>query len=154
MKRSIQWTADVLFLAAILALSWVLLSPQTARRSPVTPVPPESPAEPVVQPAAADAAQRATTRQIAGLFGWRAPVDTAPPGRQPDPPARPDWLRLLGYVVASDGLSTYAFKDTRNGTVFSLRPGQESKGWHLVEVRGKEFVLEFAGQMYIIEQGN
>jgi len=87
-------------------------------------------------------------------LGWRPPVKSAAVETKPQPPARPEWLKFLGYVVGSDGQPVYAFKDLRSGSVFSVRPGQRNKGWRLVEAGSTEFLLELAGRIYVVGQGD
>lgn len=154
MKHSSPWIVEPLLLAAVLGLGWLALAPQPPRR----PAAPRATAEASAAPAPVEAAgsfeAAATPPQVAALFGWKPPAAASAGGPGPAPaPARPQWLSQLGYVVESDGPPSYAFKDARSGAVFSLRPGQENRGWRLLEVRGNTFLLESAGQRYVVEGG-
>jgi len=154
MKRSMQWIADFVLAAAIVGWGWSIFAPRSPRALPPPPQRTEALPEPA-GPAERETPQsRSSPRSIASLLGWRPPAAPAAVDAKPQPPARPEWLKFLGYVVGPDGQPSYAFKDQRSGSVFSVRPGQTSKGWRLVEVRGAEFLLELAGLSYLVGEGD
>ena len=62
------------------------------------------------------------------------------------------WLQAIGYVVEQNGTPSYLFKDTRARAVFSLKAGSVNKGWKLIEVRERDFLLEFGGKPYILKR--
>lgn len=154
MKRSIQWIADFVLVAAIAGCGWSVFAPRSPRSLPPPPQRTEVSPESAVPEHLEKPPSRSSPRSIASLLGWRPPAESAAANAKPQPPARPEWLKFLGYVVGSDGQPSYAFKDQRSGSVFSVRPGQRSKGWRLVEARGTEFLLELGGRSYLVTQGD
>ena len=154
MKRSMQWIADFVLVAAIVGLGWSVFAPRSPRSLPPPPQRTDVLPEPAGPADLEKPPSRSTPQSIASLLGWRPPAEPAAVEEKPKPPARPEWLKFLGYVVGANGQPSYAFKDQRSGSVFSVQPGQRSKGWRLVEVRGTEFLLELAGRSYLVTQGD
>ena len=70
----------------------------------------------------------------------------------PPEPAQAPWLTAVGYVVGEGGTRVYLFKDARQGTMVSLSPGLQAKGWTLLEVRDKDYLLEYDGARYVVPQ--
>ncbi len=58
----------------------------------------------------------------------------------------------MGYVTGEGGTPAYLFKDTKQGTIVSLTIGVMNKGWTLLEVRDRDYLLEYAGQRYVVRQ--
>jgi len=154
MKRLSRWVPELALGALALALVGLLVAPWRERGLPAA-----GAEEPAAYPAAAvdppvAGKPPATARELAALFGWRearpAPIPaTAAPAT---PAEEAPWVLAIGYVVEQNGARSYLFKDTRARTVLSLRTGAENKGWKLVEVRERDFLLEFGGKPYIIKR--
>lgn len=154
MRRSGTWVVDAAGLLVVAALVVLLLLPRA--EGPLGAVGGgQAPAAEDVEARELPApSPRASPSDLAALFGWRAPVPAAPPpAPAPPEPAAATWLAAVGYVVGEGGTRSYLFKDTKQGTMVSLSPGVESKGWTLLEVRDKDYLLEYDGERYVVRQG-
>jgi hypothetical protein len=153
MNRSITLPIELALLAAIALLAVLLLIPRPAARQPVAAGPLQG--EAVEQPDAEPQAPVDTrsVAEVAGLLGWSAPraaaSDSRPRAVEPEPLG---WLKPTGYVVGEDGVRYYVFKDSRRNAVISVALGVENKGWKLLEVTEKGFVLEHEGKAYLVRR--
>jgi hypothetical protein len=154
MKLLSRWIPDLFLGALALGLVVLLALPWGQRRTPGSSGE-EGPASLAVAAEPAGTAGRTTSpRELAVLFGWREPK--AAPAAKPGPAApqaqEAPWIQAMGYVVEQNGTRSYIFKDLRTRAVLSLKQGTVNKGWRLLEVRERDFLLEFDGQPYIIKR--
>lgn len=91
----------------------------------------------------------APPEKIAALFGW---VENPPRARSLSLPNPVPWLKPVGFVIGEDGEPSYIFKDTRSGSVLTLVPKVENRGWTLREVRDAEFLLANQGTEYVVKR--
>jgi len=106
----------------------------------------EAPA-PAPHPPAAE--ESAPPGEIAALFGW---VENPPRARSLSLPEPAPWLKPVGFVFGEGGVPSYIFKDTRSGSVLTLVPKVESRGWILREVRDADFLLSNQGAQYVVKR--
>jgi hypothetical protein len=154
MKLLSRWVPELSLGAPALALVVLLAVPWGERRTLGSAGEEESPLAAVATAPAGTAGRTASPRELAGLFGWRE--SRAAPAAKPGPPApqvqEASWIQAMGYVVEQNGTRSYLFKDLRTRGVWSLKSGAVNKGWRLMEVRERDFLLEFEGQPYIIKR--
>jgi hypothetical protein len=154
MRPSKTWIADAVCLLALAGLVALLLVPRA--EATVAAVGAETPAEARTAGATGDATPRplASPARVASLFGWKAPAAVRAETLAPAPePGNAVWLTAVGRLTGEEGTPVYLFKDTRQGAMVSLTIGVTSKGWTLLEVRERDYLLEFAGQRYVVRQG-
>jgi hypothetical protein len=154
MKALKKWLPELLVGAGLLAAALLLAAPRRPPRR-AEPLPaaavPQPPAE-IREPAPAAARKPAAAGQIAGLFGWVEPLNARRAPSAPAQPAEATWLKPVGFVIGEGGAPSYVFKDTKANAVLTLVPKVENKGWLLLEVRDKEFLLRHQGSEYLVKR--
>ena len=150
MNHLSRWVPEIALGAPTLALLVLLVIPWGERQAAGLAGEVAAPSPVVATEPAGVAGRTASPRELAGLFGWRgaaaAPAPASPQVQEAS------WIQAMGYVVEQNGTRSYLFKDTRTRMVLSLKPGSAAKGWRLLEVRERDFLLEFEGQPYIIKR--
>jgi hypothetical protein len=156
MKALLKRLPEALLAALLLAAVVLLAAPRRSSREPEPPpaaAAPERPTE--VEAAALPAAPKpASLEQIAALFGWMEPVVVPKTAAAPPKPAEAVWLKPVGFVIGEGGSSSYVFKDTKTNAVLTLVPKLENKGWLLLEIREREFLLVFDGTEYVVKRND
>jgi len=157
MKDSMKPLVEASLLLPIVALAFVLIAPERPRDiSLAPPAGPQADEPAVPQQPVPPERTLATFGQIAALFGWTPPAAAAPAAaRTPAAPTAVEaaWLKPIGFVIDEKGDPTYIFKDIRAGAVIPLTLRKENKGWTLLEVREREFLLAFDAKRYIVKRG-
>ncbi len=157
MKESMKPLVEASLLLPIAALAYVLIAPERPRDiSLAQPASPQADEPAAPQQPASPERTLATFGQVAALFGWTPPAAAAPAApRTASAPAVAEavWLKPIGFVIDEKGDPTYIFKDTRAGSVIPLTLRKENKGWTLLEVREKEFLLAFEAKRYTVKRG-
>ncbi|WP_455381072.1 hypothetical protein [Salinispira pacifica] len=74
---------------------------------------------------------------IAAAFGWSSPPPPPSPAPVPSPerpspkPETASWIRYLGAITGSDGITYRYFKDERSGDVIRAAVSVDVEGWQL-----------------------
>ena len=152
MNHLSRWVPEIALGAPTLALLVLLAIPWGERRAAGLAGEVVRPSPPVAAGPAGAAVQTASPRELAMLFGWRGAAAASAPVPAALQVPEASWIQPMGYVVEQNETRSYLFKDMRARMVLSLKPGSAAKGWRLLEVRERDFLLEFEGQAYIIKR--
>jgi uncharacterized protein YdeI (BOF family) len=152
MNHLSRWVPEIALGAPALALLGLLVIPWGERRAAGLAGEVVTPSPVVATEPAGVAGRTASPRELAGLFGWRGAAAAPAPAPASPQVQEASWIQAMGYVVEQNETRSYLFKDTRTRMVLSLKPGAAAKGWRLLEVRERDFLLEFEGQPYIIKR--
>jgi hypothetical protein len=149
-----EWLRKYLIDAIAVALLLALLVAAVVPWAVPEPVVRKDRTPPVGQAASAQspvAARSADPAAIAVVFGYRAPPPIT--SRESPGPRREtaSWISFIGYVLDEKGEKKYFFKDTRGNQVLTLTLGKDNgKGWKLVSVGEKSYILENKGTAYTV----
>jgi hypothetical protein len=143
-KYLIDGIAGIILLALLVAvlLPWPLSEPVIAKDLP-------SPLARNILKTTAVTVKRNDPFTIAAVFGYHQ----APAVITPAPPRQDTsyLITFLGYIAGEKGNKKYYFKDSRSNVVLMLAPGEDNgKGWKLVSVTEKSYVIQNKGTTYTI----